>query len=533
MKSIVDLNLGFGDAENYKQKENKELFNEIFVRNKYLDELLMPSKYFLIGEKGTGKTAYSVYLSNNNYKETIAQIKYLRETDYQKFLTLKRDKQLQLSDYAGIWKVIILLLLAKSLRKQELDGVFGKDAKMKSLLSAIDEYYKHAFSPEIITVLDFIEHDKSAAGVVAKASQSKIKFTSERSNQIETHENRFQIHLLYIQRQFEQAFSELKLKENHLLFIDGLDIRPGLIPFREYLECVKGLADAIWSLNSDFFANIKDSKGRFRAVCLIRPDIYNSLALQNATNKLRDNSVYLDWRTNYNDYRESQIFLLTDKLLASQQSEKFEFGAVWDHYFPFVFPSNDPNKENDPAFVEFLRMTYSRPRDIISILQILQDKIKSESSRNICQFTRSDYMSSYFQNGYSEYLMSSIKDQLAFYSSEEDYELFLHFFSYLKGRIDFTYDEYLKAYGQYAEYIYNNLRDNMPEFIETADKFLQFIYESNIICYIEDTDRGPLFRWCYRERSMSNMNPKVLIQSRYRIHYGLAKALNVGNLKVK
>ena len=132
MKSILDLNLGFGDAENYKQRENKELFNEIFVRNKYLDELLMPSKYFLIGEKGTGKTAYSVYLSNNNYKETIAQIKYLRETDYQKFIALKQDKQLQLSDYAAIWKVIILLLLAKSLRKQELDGVFGKGAKMQA-----------------------------------------------------------------------------------------------------------------------------------------------------------------------------------------------------------------------------------------------------------------------------------------------------------------------------------------------------------------------------------------------------------------
>ena len=219
MKSILDLNLGFGDAENYKQRENKELFNEIFVRNKYLDELLMPSKYFLIGEKGTGKTAYSVYLSNNNYKETIAQIKYLRETDYQKFIALKQDKQLQLSDYAAIWKVIILLLLAKSLRKQELDGVFGKGAKMQSLLNAVDEYYEHAFSPEIITALDFVEHDKNAAGVVAKAIQTEIKLNYERENQIATHENRFQINLLYIQRQFEQAFSELKLRENHLLFI--------------------------------------------------------------------------------------------------------------------------------------------------------------------------------------------------------------------------------------------------------------------------------------------------------------------------
>jgi hypothetical protein len=51
MKNVEDLNLGFGDAENYKQRENKQLFNDIFVHNKYLDELLLPSKYFLIGEK--------------------------------------------------------------------------------------------------------------------------------------------------------------------------------------------------------------------------------------------------------------------------------------------------------------------------------------------------------------------------------------------------------------------------------------------------------------------------------------------------
>lgn len=529
MKNIGDLNLGFGDAENYKQRENKQLFNEIFVKNKYLEELLLPSKYFLIGEKGTGKTAYSVYLSNNNYKETIAQIKYLRETDYQKFIALKREKHLQLSDYTSIWKVIILLLLAKSLNKDELDGLFGKGVKMKSLLSAIDEYYSHAFSPEIITALDFLEQDKIAAGVIAK---SVANLSIEQNNQVKRHESRFQINLSYIQNQFEKAFSELKLKENHLLFIDGLDIRPGAIPFAEYLECVKGLANAVWALNADFFANIKDSKGRFRTVCLIRPDIYNSLNLQNASNKLRDNSVFLDWRTNYPDYKNSQIFLLSDRLLASQQPDKYELGAVWDHYFPFAFSSNNPNKENDPTFIEFLRISYSRPRDIVSIIQILQDKIKSEN-KNPTVFKKEDYLSSYFQNGYSEYLMSSIKDQLAFYYSEEDYELFLHFFSFLKGRIDFTYDEYKSAYNAYSEYVYNNIPESIPEFIETPDKFLQFIYESNIICFVEDTDHGPLFRWCYRERSMSNMSPKVLPNSRYRIHYGLAKALNVGNLKVK
>ena len=65
MKPIRELKLGFGDAENYRRRENKDLFNTIFVKNDFLDKLLDASSYFLIGEKGTGKTAYSLFLNNN------------------------------------------------------------------------------------------------------------------------------------------------------------------------------------------------------------------------------------------------------------------------------------------------------------------------------------------------------------------------------------------------------------------------------------------------------------------------------------
>ncbi len=39
MKKIAEINLGFIDAENYQGKSNKDLFNRIFVKNKYLDRL--------------------------------------------------------------------------------------------------------------------------------------------------------------------------------------------------------------------------------------------------------------------------------------------------------------------------------------------------------------------------------------------------------------------------------------------------------------------------------------------------------------
>lgn len=89
-KAISQLKIGYGDAENYKKREHKQLFNDIFVRNKYLEELLSNDKYFLIGEKGTGKTAYSIYLMNNEYKNTRGYTKFIRETDYVKFISLKK-----------------------------------------------------------------------------------------------------------------------------------------------------------------------------------------------------------------------------------------------------------------------------------------------------------------------------------------------------------------------------------------------------------------------------------------------------------
>ncbi len=529
MKMISELNLGFADAENYRRKENKELFNSIFVKNEFLDNLLRENTFFLIGEKGTGKTAYAVYLSNNDYKDTISDLKYIRETDYDKFVTLKREKHLQLTHYESIWKVIIYLLMAKGLEGRELDHHrFAKSKKMRALMQAIDEYYANAFSPEILYALNWIDNSKVATELITKF----LKLGGEQAVSTSVQESHFQVHLFYIQKQFEEAFNEMKMKNNHVLFIDGIDIRPGLIPYQEYLDCVKGLANAVWSVNNDFFSNIKDSKGRLRTVLLLRPDIFNSIGLQNASNKIRDNSVYLDWRTTYPNFNNSQIFHLSDKLLSSQQGEKREFGQAWDYYFPWKTKSQKPNREYDAAFVSLLKISYSRPRDIVTILQILQEEAIEKRGKEVSVFTEKDINGHDFLNKYSEYLMAGIKDQLSFYYNEEDYDNYLRFFSFLNGRAVFDYEEYLVTYNKFADNVRKNY-ENVPEFIETADLFLQFLYDTNIVGSIEIADRETFFRWCYRERNPSNIAPKVRLEARYRIHKGLHKALNVGYQKIK
>jgi len=171
------------------------------------------------------------------------------------------------------------------------------------------------------------------------------------------------------------------------------------------------------------------------------------------------------------------------------------------------------------------------PRDIITILIFLQELYRT-SNRETDSFSRKDVFSDDFLNKYSQYLMGSVRDQLSFYYTTEEYETFLAFFNFLNGKAEFTYNDYLEAYHNFVDYILEK-RESIPEFVETDEKFIQFLYDTNVICYIEETEIEPLFRWCYRERSISNISPKVKLTVKYRVHKGLLKELNLGFRKMK
>ncbi|WP_368029747.1 hypothetical protein [Arcobacter sp. s6] len=525
MKKIVELNFGFPDAENYKRRETKQLFNTLFIQNEFLEQLCQPEISFLIGDKGTGKTAYSLYLANNKYKDNFAFSKFIRETDYQKFITLKKEKNLQLSDYTSIWKVILLLLLSEEIYDKEPNlDILKNFGKFKYLHDAIQEYYYEAFSPEIIQAIQFIEESNISAELLSKhatlAGEEKESKTFDK--------NRFQMNLFYIQKKFKDAISNIKIKNNHILFIDGIDIRPDNVPFEDYLECIKGLATAVWELNNDFFPTMKDCKGRARIVLLVRPDIFESLGLQNLNTKIRSNSVLLNWVTEYKEYKNSKLFNMIDNILNSQQKEKKGLGDSWQHYFPFdAHRSNQLKFQEYTSFIQFLRFSYYRPRDIITMLDFLKDNVSADINKETFDFE--DFENNTFKNNYSQYILGEIKDQLLFYYQQEEYELFLKFFEFLNGRPGFNYDEYLEIYSKYSKYI-DSTSKSRPKFTATANEFLQFLYDLNIICYIEHSkDLSEKFiHWCFKEKSYSNLSPKIKENREYQIFYSLTKALKIG-----
>lgn len=534
MIPFKDLNLGFTNAENYRRRGNKELLAKYFVRDEYLDRLLDENVYFIVGEKGTGKTAYSTYLSNFEYKNFLSDSYDVRQTEYQKFLELKRMGHLPLSQYSEVWRTLLLILCASSILSRSLTPDFLKRfTKLKSLKLAMDDFYDNAFSPEIIKVLNFVENSEKSIALIAKYADQQLNMGGAKKVEVRDSNATFQTNLLRIRQSFQEALDSLKLDTNHIIFIDGIDIRPSEISYKDYFECVQGLIEAVWALNSDFLSNIKDSRGRIKVVLLVRPDIFLRAGLHNVNTKIRDNSVYLDWGTTYKDYRNSKLFRVADRILSSQQKEILRPGAAWDYYFPFHAEnvrSVDTSIGADvSSFLSFLRFSYYRPRDISAMMGTMKQVLGSNES--VPYVTASNFADPSFRDAHANYLLGEIRDQLLFYYSQDEFDLFLQFFSHLKGKKKFSYAQFTSALNSFVAECKISGK-SLPQFFESADVFLQFLYEQNVLCYIEqedgDDNSEKFIRWCFRERTPSNLSPKVRTHVDYEIFYGLTKSLNVG-----
>ena len=532
MKAFAEIDLGYGDAANYKNnRKYKELFSKVFVKDEKLDRLMQEDTYYLIGDKGTGKTAYSVFLENSEYQNTQSKVINLEATDYKIFLNLRKLGFLQLSDFSKIWKIILLLMTAESIQK-EIISSFGpkRSALFEELKSRIDAYYENAYIPEIAGTIKYIFDE--ACSMQAGLSFSTIGLGSNLQSTLsdklvtECTIQKFQNNLADMERQFCAAFSRLKINKNKFIFIDSIDIKLEEFSEPEYQACIQGLANAIWSVNTDVFRAMPDSGGFLKVVLSIRTDMFSKLNLHNQANKIRDNSVLLDWRTTYQSYTTSPLYQLCNNLLT--YNNPIEGGqTAWDYYFPwFTDSTNIEKRDNDSSFINCLRLSLSRPRDMISIMKAIQRQNKKANSGTIS--TIQDFKNDDTENEISNYYIDEAKDWCLHKFSDQEFITLIFFFQFLDGKSRFDYKEYKCAFEAYQKQVGDRKMGIFEELLD-ADAFLQLLYDLNMICYYDKDNRGrDLFRFCYREREVYNLSPKVKTDSIYGVHYALLKALNLG-----
>lgn len=425
------------------------------------------------------------------------------------------------SSYVDIWRVILLLLGSQSIFEafDEKALIFPK---FKNLKDAIDQYYNSAFRPEVDQSLELIENSEVSAGLMAKTAS----LSGKAGSQLKQDFSNVNVNLATLEKNFKYALSSLKLNKNFILFIDGIDIRPDNIDFNQYIECIRGLANAAWELNSEYFSNIKDSANYIKVVLLLRPDIMDALGFQNLNAKVRDNGVVLNWITKYSNFESSSLFHLVAGTLAKQQHELIANINAWKHYFPYDLTNMRLAGKVDDPFVGLLRYSFYRPRDIIQYLKLMQSHVSNEAAEK-STFSEISFKDS--QREFSDYLLGEVKDYLSFYYSTVDFDEVVGFFSRFGGSSFFTWDKFESEFSNFKTDIDQKLL-TIAELTATAEDFLQFLYSLNIIGYHEPDEFGGTFvHYCFRDRTTVKLRPKVRFGLKYQVHPGLQRALLVGN----
>lgn len=519
-KKFGEIFLKCHDASVFQEKNNFEILSKIYYDDRNSSQILNQDQYFIIGEKGTGKTIIAQYLSNIRNDKNCTTIDF-STIDFETFRKLSDDGLLKYIQADQLWQVLLMVLAAEIVVKSE-SGILSS-AKFRAFHNVIQEFYQDRFTPEFPVVVQIMGKFEAVAEIANKHI-GKLGQKGEASESITIQEGNSPLN--NIRAKFEDAFLSARTSQDHIIFVDKIDIKPEDIKFDRFIKGLRSFARAVLHLNEKVFANMK-GRNRIKFVLLLRPDIFDKLNLQNQSARASDNSVILNWDTTYEHHRQSEIFRLTDRFLGRQSGRDFSPGAAWDHYVNADVLHESIRGSGDHvnrSFREFLRLSWFRPRDIIRSLHICQAQA---SCRDVV--TRDGFERSFKQ--FSDYLYGEVKDFSRFYFSDDTFDLIERFFSEIQRLDIITYEAFEKAHNIFISKISRRSdSESIDPKILDLDQFLQILYSSNIICWRAENDFGSVDDyWAFRERSPAQLEPKVGLYQQYAVHYGLRRALRLNS----
>ncbi len=531
MKKIRDLRIGDIDAQYYLNNPDDpktDLFRRSFYRSTHLEKLHDPDTYFFIGEKGTGKTAYTAYTLLFMKDEFKAMSPNFTGDDFALFSEVSVEIGVKRSQYASLWNFVLATLL--------LSGA-GDHYEFKSN-GAISEFLGAITDITLEVKIDTFER---AIRLLSSVDELFDSYCERASLPFSKQQRENAAHSFKLDKMIGDCLDELSEYDDahqFCLFVDSFDVRPEQLDYSEYLEIVTGLCNGAWLLNA---RQLSKMQAAMKVVLMLRPDIFESVPLQNRSTKLAIHAHYIDWSTRYKSYRNSDIFKLTDYLLFVQQSESTKLmpGDSWNSYFPFRVWSR-VNKDGDNPFILFLRYSFYKPRDIVRYLELMHNAYSNDERGDRIAFSDDVFNDPDIRQQFSNYLLLEIQDQAQFYYSISEWQQFKDFNDgYLgnvinkKSRV-FDYESFATAHALFLDES-KRKGSEIPETFRSADSLLQFMFDLNIIGYhvvksLKNRDTGERYErtftnWSFRQRSFANLKPKVPSGGSYVMHFGVAKAL--------
>jgi hypothetical protein len=476
------MNSTLSEIANWKLEAKLEDNHRYFFYIDEVNRIRSGEKCYVIGRKGTGKTAISEHINKLTESHIFTEKLTFKNFPFQDLYDLKSDSYKAPNQYIAAWKYLIYTFVCRMMARNE-----GISLEARSELLKI-------FDPTPIKSLraKFAELTKLEFSVSILGTGGGVKIEKELLNKHVSLDQKAQL--------LEDFISKTVDDSHYYVIFDELDedYRDLITKGRnnEYTDLLTSLFKAVQDIRSVF----RESKRHIYPVIFLRDDIYDILSDPDKT-KWGDLKIDLNWSTPRMQKLLAFRIARARNETALPRKFELEWGSIFTH--PAVRMGHQEMRIMS-VFDYISRSTLNRPRDYIKYLQVAAETETAEGGHKIAPTTVKKV-----DGGMSNYLRSELYDEM--HGMIPDIDDVFDLISHIRKQT-FWFDEFRDAFA---------LRNAVKSFTVTSpESMCKLLFHFSLIGNQPRQSNAVVYKYLNREARF-NQKEKIVV------HRGLFKSLQI------
>lgn len=475
----IDAHKVFDEIINNWSIEARKERQEYFYYIQEVNDLIQGNQYFVIGRKGSGKTAIAQHLAEIREPKVYSVRLSFKNFPFNILYSLENNREYTApNQYISMWKYLIYSYLCK-----QMLGNYNIDSSIRSKLSKL---YSDSVEVSLNKLIEKWTSKSFGLEILGVGFNYERERIPEEITWVDSIDILEQVILNYCDdAQYYFLFDELD--EDYKEFATQTENR-------NYMCMLTSLLKAVQQIRSTFDVAQK----RIYPIVFLRSDIYSQLKDADK-NKWRESLIDLEW----NSIKIQGMLAHRLSVAMEQPVESFE--AIWEILFSRekVKMGNNQSREMD-IFSYIERSTEMRPRDFVQYIKECVELAKEKKEFPISPITVKEA-----DDSFSEYLKGETIDELFPVLPEIDEILGL--LSTIRKQ-SFSALEFEKEYNVLVE------RNEIPK--RNIRTVLLALFDAGVIGNIPSMRGHSIFRF-------SKTAPRFNFNETMIIHRGLYKALQI------
>lgn len=409
-------------ASNWKLEAKQEDNLKYFFHTSESEKILNGDKFYVIGRKGSGKSAISEFILSKQEHNIFAEKLSFKNFPFNELYHLDNPKYTSPNQYISIWKYIIYSNICRLMVKNEkidseirkvLEKIYPSNP-IKSLSKLIGKWTTAEFGFSILGNGGNLKIEKDLSGF------GNLPWI-EKANLL------------------EDIIDEYIDTSKYYIVFDELDEDYRDFESTEEQNKYKNLITSLFKAVQDVKNYFNDKKNIINPIVFLRDDIY-SIIRDADKNKWTDFKIEIDWDK---EKIKNMIAYRISKAINSK-TPVLSFDRAWNTIF-IDKPINMGDKQQRQLHIfDYITLsTHLRPRDYIKYISVCCEQTLSENRKAIHPMTVKKV-----DKGFSNYMKDEIIDEIHALLPEVD-----KIFSIISQirKWNFTINEFKDTYNSYLK----------------------------------------------------------------------------------